>query len=75
MFFNMAAGPFYYFLLSLFPLLIVLATLLGYMPIPNLFNQSLDFAARFVPSEAMGLVRRIVQSVLTPSRGGLLSTA
>ena len=33
----------------------------------------MDFAARFVPSEAMGLVRRILQSVLTPNRGGLLS--
>jgi len=71
--FNTAAGLSYYFLLSLFPLLILLATLLGYMPIPNLFNQSLDFAARFVPHDAMGLVRRILQSVLTPSRGGLLS--
>src|SRR5437762_5524546 len=70
---NMAAGLSYYFLLSLFPLLIALATLLGYLPIPNLFNQSMDFAARFVPSEAMGLVRRILQSVLTPNRGGLLS--
>ena len=70
---NMAAGLSYYFLLSLFPLLIALATLLGYLPIPNLFNQSMDFAARFVPGEAMGLVRRILQSVLTPNRGGLLS--
>jgi len=71
--FNMAAGLSYYFVLSLFPLLIVLATLLGYLPIPNLFDQSMDFAARFVPSEAMGLVRRILQSVSTPNRGGLLS--
>jgi membrane protein len=71
--FNTAAGLSYYFLLSLFPLLILLATLLGYLPIPNLFNQSLDFASRFVPHDAMGLVRRILQSVLTPSRGGLLS--
>jgi membrane protein len=71
--FNTAAGLSYYFLLSLFPLLILLATLLGYLPIPNLFNQCLDFASRFVPRDAMGLVRRILQSVLTPSRGGLLS--
>src|SRR5690349_1324968 len=70
---NMGAGLSYYFLLSLFPLLIVLATLLGYLPIPNLFEQSMDFAARFVPGEAMGLVRKILQSVLTPNRGGLLS--
>ncbi|HWC16789.1 MAG TPA: YihY/virulence factor BrkB family protein [Terriglobales bacterium] len=71
--FNVAAGLSYYFLLSLFPLLILLATLLGYLPIPRLFDQALDFAARFVPSEAMGLVQKILRSVLTPSRGGLLS--
>lgn len=71
--FNEAAGLSYYFLLSLFPLLILMATLLGYLPIPNLFNQVMDFAARFVPLEAMGLVRKILASVLTPSRGKLLS--
>jgi membrane protein len=62
-----------YFLLSLFPLLILLATLLGDLPIPNLFNQAMDLASRFVPSEAMGLVRKILESVLAPSRKGLLS--
>jgi membrane protein len=71
--FNVAAGLSYYFLLSLFPLLILLATLLGYLPIPNLFNGILEFAARFIPMEAMGLVQKILQSILTPSRGGLLS--
>jgi membrane protein len=71
--FNVAAGLSYYFLLSIFPLLIFLATLLGYLPIPNLFNQVMDFAGRFVPQEAMGLVRKILQSVLTPNRAGLLS--
>lgn len=71
--FNVAAGLSYYFLLSLFPLLILLATILGYLPIPNLFNQILDFASRFVPRDAMGLVQKVLHSVLTPSRGGLLS--
>ncbi|HEX4715962.1 MAG TPA: YhjD/YihY/BrkB family envelope integrity protein, partial [Ktedonobacteraceae bacterium] len=71
--FNIAAGLSYYFLLSLFPLLILLATLLGYLPIPHLFDHALDFASRFVPQEAMGLVRKILGSVLTPNRGGLLS--
>jgi membrane protein len=68
-----AAGLAYYFLLSLFPLLILLATVLGYLPIPNLFDQAMNFASRFVPTEAMGLVRKILQSVLSPSKGGLLS--
>src|SRR5438270_2810012 len=71
--FNVAAGLSYYFLLSLFPLLILLSTLLGYLPVPKLFEQVMDFAARFVPGEAMGLVRKILESVLTPNRAGLLS--
>jgi membrane protein len=71
--FNIAAGLSYYFLLSLFPLLILLATILGYLPVPNLFNQVMDMAARIVPADAMGLVRRILHSVLTPGRGKLLS--
>lgn len=71
--FNVAAGLSYYFLLSLFPLLILFSTLLGYLPIPNLFNHVMDFAARFVPADAMGLVQKVLHSVLVPSRGGLLS--
>lgn len=70
---NIAAGLSYYFLLSLFPLLILLATLLGYLPIPNLFQQVMDLAARFMPNDAMGLVQKILKSVLTPNRAGLLS--
>jgi membrane protein len=71
--FNIAAGLSYYFLLSLFPLLILLATILGYLPVPNLFNQAMELAARIVPGDAMGLVQRILHSVLTPGRGKLLS--
>jgi membrane protein len=71
--FNVAAGLAYYFLLSLFPLLILLATLLGYLPVPNLFDQAMQFAARFVPQQAMSLVQKILQSVLTPHHKGLLS--
>lgn len=71
--FNVAAGLSYYFLLSLFPLLILLSTLLGYLPIPDLFNRVMEFAARFVPQQAMGLIHAILRSVLAPSRGGLLS--
>src|SRR5437764_14882981 len=65
---NMAAGLSYYFLLSLFPLLIALSPLLGYLPMPNLFNQSMDVDARFVSSQAMDWVRRVLPSVLTPKR-------
>jgi membrane protein len=68
-----AAGLSYYFTLSLFPLLIFLAAALAYIPVPDLFNQTLDLMAKFVPPESMGTVRQILNGVMNPPHGGLLS--
>jgi membrane protein len=61
--FVFAAGLSYYFVLSLFPLLISLASLLGYIPIPHLFEGLLNLMARLVPGDGMSLVRNIVFDV------------
>lgn len=71
--FSISAGLAYFFVLSLFPLLIFLAALIAYIPVHDLFNQILDTMARFVPPDAMGAVREVVKSVLTPPRKGVLS--
>lgn len=71
--FTMAAAMSYYFLLALLPLLIFLSAMLGYLPIPNLFDQLLDIFAVVVPPQAMQMVQRILASLLIPHRGGLLS--
>jgi membrane protein len=71
--FTMAAAISYYFLLALVPLLIFLSAMLGYLPIPNLFDQLLDILAVLVPPQAMQMVQRILASLLAPHRGGLLS--
>jgi membrane protein len=71
--FTMAAAMSYYFLLALLPLLIFLSAMLGYLPIPNLFDQLLDLLAVLVPPAAMQMVQRILASLLVPHRGGLLS--
>lgn len=71
--FAMAAALSYYFLLSLFPLLIFLAATLAYLPIPNLFDEILKLMSRFVPAQAMGVVQGIVTAVMFPPRTGLLS--
>lgn len=71
--FTMAAAISYYFLLALVPLLIFLSAMLGYLPIPNLFDQLLDILAVLVPPQAMEMVQRILASLLAPHRGGLLS--
>ena len=58
--FTMAAAMSYYFLLALLPLLIFLSAMLGYLPIPNLFDQLLDILAVVVPPQAMQMVQRIL---------------
>ena len=62
--FVFAAGLSYYFVLSLFPLLVSMASLLGYVPIPHLFDGLLSLMARLVPGDGMSLVRNIVSDVV-----------
>ena len=66
-----AAGLSYYFVLSLFPLLIMLAAVVGFLPIPDLFNRILATMAQVVPADSMGLIRKIVRDVITSHPGAL----
>jgi len=59
-----AAALAFIFLMSLFPLLIFLASLFAYIPIPNLFEQTLEIMAKIVPADAMGVVRGVLKDVL-----------
>lgn len=70
---SFAAALSYYFVMAFFPALIMLAALLAFLPIPNLFDTMITALARVAPSEGMGLVRAILADVVTPSRGFLLS--
>jgi membrane protein len=70
---QMAAALSYYFVLSLFPALIVLSAFVAYLPVPNLFDQAMNMMARFLPPDSMGLVRRVLSDVITPNRGTFLS--
>jgi membrane protein len=63
--FVFAAGLSYYFVLSLFPLLVSMASLLGYVPIPHLFEGLLSLMAKLVPGDGMSLVRSIVSDVVS----------
>ncbi len=63
--FVFAAGLSYYFVLSLFPLLVSMASLLGYVPIPHLFEGLLGLMAKVVPGDGMSLVRNIVSDVMS----------
>jgi membrane protein len=68
-----AAGLSYYFLLSLFPALIALSAVVGFLPVPNLFSQILVLMSHYVPADSMGVVRYVVHDVISPHRGALLS--
>ena len=59
-----AAALAFFFLLSIFPLFIFLASLFAYVPIPNLFDQILEILAVAVPKNAMGVVTGVLQDVL-----------
>jgi membrane protein len=76
---QMAAALSYYSVLSLFPALILLSAAVAYLPVPDLFNQTLAMMGRLLPADTMGLVRRVLSDVISPNRGtffsfGLLGT-
>jgi membrane protein len=62
--FVFAAGLSFYFVLSLFPLLVSIASLLGHLPVPYLFEGLLSLMARLVPGDGMSLVRNIMSDVI-----------
>ena len=68
-----AAGLSYYFLFALFPTLLFLTTLLGLLPVPDLMNHLLDYAARVLPGDAASLVSRTLGEIVRDASGGLLS--
>src|SRR3989441_8786869 len=70
---QMAAALAYYFVLSFFPALIFLSAVVAYLPVPDLFNQALALMARFLPADAMGLVRRVLADIVSPNKGAFLS--
>jgi len=61
----------YFFLLSLFPLLIFLFTLIPYLQIPN--EAILGFIRGFAPVEALDLIERNLHDIMNHRHGGLLS--
>jgi membrane protein len=69
----MAAGLSFYFVLSLFPLLILAAAIVSFLPIPNLFDRILWAMQTVIPADSMGLVRGILKDVITPSKGSFLT--
>ena len=68
-----AAQLAFYFLFALFPMLIFLAALVGYLPIPQLLDRMIDYLSQVLPTTAIVLVRQTLLEVTRKQRGGLLS--
>jgi membrane protein len=68
-----AAQLAYYFLFALFPFFLVLTTLLGYLPIPNLLDRLMDMLGQMLPGQALQLVQDNLHELVSGNRGGLLS--
>jgi membrane protein len=70
---QVSAALSYYFILSIFPALILLSATVGYMPVPDLFGAILVVMARLLPQDAMRLIHSVLADVLTANRGAWLS--
>lgn len=61
----------YFFLLSLFPALVFLITMMGYLPIQT--QDVLEFLNQYAPRDAMALIKPNVDNIVNNQNGGLLS--
>jgi len=70
---QMAAALSYYFVISLFPALLLLSAIVAYLPGAKPFDQVLSLMSGFVPHDSLELLRKVLATVVTPNRGALLS--
>lgn len=68
-----AAQLSYAFLFALFPFLLFLTTLLGYLPLPNLMEEIMALLAAVLPGEALHLIQDNIRTLVTTQHGELLS--
>ena len=70
---GLAAQLAFYFFLSVFPALLFLVALLGYVPIDAHLTSALDELETLLPSELLHFVRTQVDAALAGRQGGLLT--
>jgi membrane protein len=68
-----AAALSYYFLFALFPALLFLTALLGFLPVTGLQERLLAYAREVLPPDAASTLERTLTEVLTDRRTGLMS--
>jgi membrane protein len=71
--YNGAAALGYYLTLAIFPAMILLMTIIPYLPIQDVDKAIMDLLGQALPEEAYGMVSGVVTEVTSDRRGGLLS--
>src|SRR5262245_26881950 len=67
-----AAGLAYYFLMSLFPALVLLTAGVAYLPLRYGLQEMISFLAHVIPPQGLPLIENILATI-SPHRSGLLS--
>ena len=70
---QVSAALSYYAVLSVFPALIVLSAIVGFIPLPDLFNRVLMLMSRLLPAYTMNVVYSVLRDVLSSNKGTWLS--
>jgi membrane protein len=68
-----AAALSYYFLFALFPALLFLTALLGYLPVTGVQERLLAYTRDVLPPDAAATLERTLDEIVNDRRGGLLS--
>lgn len=68
-----AAALAYYLMFALFPALLFLTALLGFLPVPDLMGQLMGYLGRVLPGDAASLLQRTLGEITGQRRETLLS--
>ena len=71
--YNGAAALGYYLTMAIFPAMILIMTILPYLPIERVDQAIMDLLGQALPAEAYDMVAGVVTEVTSEKRGGLLS--
>ncbi|MGA8429928.1 MAG: YihY/virulence factor BrkB family protein [Candidatus Sulfotelmatobacter sp.] len=70
---QVSAALSYYFMLSIFPALILLSAVVGFLPVPDLFGAVLGFLTRLLPQDTMRSIQSVLVDVLSSNKGAWFS--
>ena len=71
--FGLAAQLAFYFVLGLFPALIFLIALIGFIPVRPAIDEALEGLSRLAPSDVAAIVERQLKAIAEGRNGGLLT--